>query len=1365
MAADHVKKEHKPATGVHSAGSSNTKNSSGKKPGKGLSKKAKAKNRRRGAQKAIKTKAKNKRRLERDREQADVVRQINPDYEGPFERKARLRKEFLARRREINKKFEERVAAEEERQRKRRLKKNAIKGSQAGGQIANDDTGPSVLHPGQTVEHPIKIDMDEEEERIEHGPRPPTNPDIMIPYVPLSAARPSAAQSAAPSASANASSGVNLGNGSVGQAQAPVQRDGSQSQDSTSVLDQAGAGPSTPTIYHVNYPMGGVTSKNKKKGIFADPEKDKKLRFWVDPLLRDRTSMIQKIKGEYGRISADHSEKATQLIILSPRSTYLFDMYCHPDWLPAADRERFRRRQRKLNRMNEEEPWQRKVLLKDTWVARCIDAGRFLGAADDWGGCRAGGPPVGVMTSARVLEGADADGNDEDEEEDYWTEEDEDSEDEDEEMFSDEELPDEEDQSVGEEEAPIAEPAEELPVKSEIARQARHLLTEITQETSPTEGAQLDSTVDTHYIAIDGTHTADSHSANQAAAGRQSSLIPALSKLDVAVFNEPTGLQTPDTGLATPAPLQGGSVPPQAMSDQDQDQHEDFQAMSDDPRVVELEEDDPEYAAQGIADEDAAMEEVDPKTMFQGLKFWLDPAYPDRLPLIRRLRSAGADLSTDYTESTHVLVHGYKANLWHGIVTNLAPRGIWFVTVSWVTKSLDAGRKLPEESYVVLGGNAQVAMAEKEKKPHIHKPGIMGLYEAYMSPEDLAGIFEREINMLEHGGTLRAMCAFLVSKYGTYSEGYWHTLYLRWTKREERFAHMPSASKRRRVSRDQSTESRSSIISSTLASTSTNKLSTDIVRKAIEAAVEANPQMPKPDLCKLLREEHPEYTTGDWSRNIGYWMNRSSRFSSLPPHSPLIRSAKVFEASSVSAAQTPALAAPQPKKGPAYSTEELNEIFSEVVPAIKEAGIKSYTEIGKRLGSKYPGLHSSTWSILYSEWVRKTGQFWSAHTDPAVSNCPQASSASASEHDGTAVGLNLRDEHMSTEDLAFTFLLHEDAFVNQEMDTASIGCKLATLYAGNSAHLWGELWTAWAEGKDRFANIETGARPKRAQSQANSLKRNKASRSMASSSASQGSSSRSSVISKAETELLNTEEIALICKEREQTYSEERLTRPAIGVRLAEDVGIYTAGTWGNYYNEWFRGLGRFAPLDHSLRSIPAGGYPPISIQSNHIERSTGRINLKDLPSAHHSQRFTMEEERDMAQFIAVHPGPYKKTAIAWFDFADKQPSRTAYAWAQHYSAYQFRIDSYAKPPQSGMLTASASPAPIATLRSARPAVRIARPTRTVASSARPIRPVRAVRGSQEMPVKVDSDSDATDEEELNDIDDWNDSTDQTYIP
>lgn len=74
--------------------------------------------------------------------------------------------------------------------------------------------------------------------------------------------------------------------------------------------------------------------------------------------------------------SAYHDAPETQLLILHPSSHHIFDSYCHPAWLTPSRRRKYDNYREEHG--DEEEEWTRKVLLKDQWLWRCIEAGRFL---------------------------------------------------------------------------------------------------------------------------------------------------------------------------------------------------------------------------------------------------------------------------------------------------------------------------------------------------------------------------------------------------------------------------------------------------------------------------------------------------------------------------------------------------------------------------------------------------------------------------------------------------------------------------------------------------------------------------------------------------------------------------------------------------------------------------------------------------------------------------------------------------------------------------------------------------------------------------------------------------------------------------
>lgn len=83
-------------------------------------------------------------------------------------------------------------------------------------------------------------------------------------------------------------------------------------------------------------------------------------------------------------ISYDHWSETTQIIILSAKSVHIFNTYCHPEWLrPNAKYMYYRAREKAaLRGETMEDPWKKKVLLKEWWVQHCLDAGEFLVSLD-----------------------------------------------------------------------------------------------------------------------------------------------------------------------------------------------------------------------------------------------------------------------------------------------------------------------------------------------------------------------------------------------------------------------------------------------------------------------------------------------------------------------------------------------------------------------------------------------------------------------------------------------------------------------------------------------------------------------------------------------------------------------------------------------------------------------------------------------------------------------------------------------------------------------------------------------------------------------------------------------------------------------
>ncbi|KAI9638880.1 uncharacterized protein MKK02DRAFT_41907 [Dioszegia hungarica] len=112
------------------------------------------------------------------------------------------------------------------------------------------------------------------------------------------------------------------------------------------------------------------------------------LSIYVDPALTSALTITNLIKKHGGLVCP--SPTNSQVLIISPVSTGIFDGHCHPLWLPLSQRLRHRRRVRAGGR----EKWKEGVIVQEEWAGECVRRGRVLGAEDDWGGYQKGGPPV-----------------------------------------------------------------------------------------------------------------------------------------------------------------------------------------------------------------------------------------------------------------------------------------------------------------------------------------------------------------------------------------------------------------------------------------------------------------------------------------------------------------------------------------------------------------------------------------------------------------------------------------------------------------------------------------------------------------------------------------------------------------------------------------------------------------------------------------------------------------------------------------------------------------------------------------------------------------------------------------------------------
>ncbi|WVW86891.1 hypothetical protein I302_108946 [Kwoniella bestiolae CBS 10118] len=1002
-----------------------------------------------------------------------------------------------------------------------------ITGSNAQNAITIDSSSPVPDPPVSAVS------VEEEVERIEYGPRPPRSTHVN-PSVP----------------------------DTISEGAQP----------------QVEAGPSTPRVYHVRYPVGGITYEDDGDGVFVDPDAIIPLNIWIDFSLRDRGSLIKKIEAEGGEISSDHTEDDTSLLILDPGSTYLFDAYCHPYWLRPRDLERYQRRKARRGRIREEEPWQKKVLLKAWWIDKCLEARKFLGQADDWGGCRAGGPPPEVQVSTEEP------GDEEDEADQDAVEGDDDD--------AGAEPPNQD--QVNEVEA-IAQDSEQMDVDGDDITHAI-----LVDDDQPIE---IESANDIEVETPANDHTPADHN-------ESIGLVDPNTAQNVHAASTPSVVSAPESRSASLQPL---DLPAHVSSDN----HIDSDATEVAPWANQPQRGDagPSNSHHDLEEdivmaEEKVEEPSDPTTMFSGMKFWVDTTYPDRITLIKRIKAAGGELVTSYSDSTHVLIHNYKHNQWHSIVESLTKQGIWFLDFAWLTKSLSQGRKLAEGEFAVLHGNPIEANLEKKPATQSKVHSTHGTYEPFLSSEELNGIFRREARMLKKGGTVKALIAFLLSKYATYSEAHWGNLYGEWKHKKGRFAYLAVPIKKSSPEKEQQP---SASVASSRQSTPIKRKSNakqpvlsneEVARILIAETVNRNGKN-NTEFGDYLHEKHPVYPANTWGAYVSNWSKRTGRFANF----------QYSQLSPTVATKPPAPARPVVTLPPStqntatqgeLSTADLERIFA---TDVKDANSKSQHSIGVELAAKHGKYHSTTWSILYSEWCRRSGRFSSS------------ASASANAPPKEAV-----------------------VSVDRRGSSNSVTTKASVESSNNSAS------RLKADDSDEDPDVS-----------------------------------------------LSVEEMARIFNEREEEFTKRKLTSIEIGLVLKTEVGIYARATWRLQWTHWWRKEKAYANLPLYLQSttaakayanadLPFRGAKPSS--SNGATPSRSQSSTSSSPtkrSQNHNgkaARYTMEEEKEMAQYISRYRGSYPKTSgEAWIGYAAMHPGRTASAYAQHYTSYAFRIDSYA--PQS----------------------------------------------------------------------------------
>lgn len=115
---------------------------------------------------------------------------------------------------------------------------------------------------------------------------------------------------------------------------------------------------------------------------------------------------------------------------------------------------------------------------------------------------------------------------------------------------------------------------------------------------------------------------------------------------------------------------------------------------------------------------------LDPSLLFAGLRFLVDPKRPNRTQLLRSIQKAGGKIVADYSEATHVLVHGFATSSsvdrdhWRQIMGEVVPQGVWFLFAQWALKSLEMNRHLPESDFHLPGGAPDM----RDVKPILARP-------------------------------------------------------------------------------------------------------------------------------------------------------------------------------------------------------------------------------------------------------------------------------------------------------------------------------------------------------------------------------------------------------------------------------------------------------------------------------------------------------------------------------------------------------------------------------------------------------------------------------------------------------------------
>ncbi|EIW71500.1 hypothetical protein TREMEDRAFT_73324 [Tremella mesenterica DSM 1558] len=730
------------------------------------------------------------------------------------------------------------------------------------------------------------------------------------------------------------------------------------------------AHPMPPTFY----PIGGISCSSGGRGIFFDTGLNDAVEVWVDVNLPNRLNLIYALKREGARITTQHYAPSTSLLILAPGSESIFDLYCHSEWLRPRQKLWYERRKQKLGIVEEE--WQKKVILMGDWVEKCIEAGRFLGEEDGWGGARVGGPPPHMYPpSTRSMDDEPADPALQPDHPPVGAGD-----------IVTETLKDGPDQVVTHDphQSPVTEPGNDSVEMSEADE-----LLEILQEAVPPEGGDTvpeqtevvgqrqkeggsnqesaQEEENDHELVIVETpqrrsptsskppSTTTGFHLNQKSPPRHEHVVssPLTSRHDHHTSNP----SNPSTITETPITL------PSSESEI----VEPIEERLSSPRspVVFIDKAEPPTPGQSVPPT-APLAPVDPSEIFAGCRFRVDLDRPGRKDLINRIKAAGGQIIVDFSDATHVLIHIYTPAKWDHIIRQYVQDGVWFMHCQWALDCLDKGRKIPELNHHVPGG-APILLDPLFDDFTTSRP-----VRDAMPAMKISQIFldaSRSRNM-----TLDAMLKDLSRGHGMYDSKIWKQMYMDWAKGIGMFAKLdqsrygpPADLKPSILAR---ANSKSVLVKDRVLSTAEMD---EILRGKRHKLQDALPSDP---VWLILSKKYTRYSRREWYQLHGDWVEGTGRFKeikagSVKPPSPLLPvKAKIVPSPSPSPA---ASGSQQSNVGKdIMSTDEMVSLFKQHDDKLQSMNRR---EVASYLHEQNPAYTPRMWINLHSEYLSREGRF------------------------------------------------------------------------------------------------------------------------------------------------------------------------------------------------------------------------------------------------------------------------------------------------------------------------------------------------------------------------------------------------------